>query len=84
MSLQPGVHLHLSCAIIRDPGEKCILEPARIITVGGQRSKVAAGDTVCIPAGTPHKVTNTGRDDTIKILCCCCPPYRHDDTEVLE
>lgn len=44
---------------------------------------VGPGDTVCIPPGTPHQVTNTGTDE-LHILCACSPPYSHDDTELLE
>ena len=43
---------------------------------------VTIGDTVCIPPGTAHQITNTGRED-LNILCCCAPAYRHDDTELL-
>lgn len=54
-----------------------------IVTAGNQRLEAVAGDTICIPAGTPHKITNTG-GNSMHILCCCTPPYRHEDTEVLE
>lgn len=54
-----------------------------IMTIGTQRVAVSAGDTVCIPAGTPHKVRNVGAE-TLRILCCCCPPYRHEDTQILD
>ena len=54
-----------------------------VMIVGKERFKVAAGDTVCIPADVPHKVTNNS-EDTMKILCCCSPPYRHEDTTLLE
>lgn len=43
---------------------------------------VAAGDTVAIPPGTPHCVSNTGKE-TMKILCACSPAYSHDDTFLL-
>ena len=43
---------------------------------------VEAGDSICIPPGTPHKIQNTG-DTPLKILCACSPAYSHDDTELL-
>ncbi|MBF0567038.1 MAG: cupin domain-containing protein [Nitrospirae bacterium] len=43
---------------------------------------IAAGDTVCIVAGTEHMVKNTG-GVPLKILCCSSPPYSHDDTILL-
>ncbi len=44
---------------------------------------VFPGDTVLIPPETAHCVENTGVE-TLLILCCCSPPYRHEDTELLE
>ncbi|MCX7893232.1 MAG: cupin domain-containing protein [Burkholderiales bacterium] len=52
------------------------------MTLGRERFAVRAGDTVCIPPGTPHRVENTGRV-AMKILCACAPAYSHDDTELL-
>lgn len=59
-----------------------VLEGTGQMTLGDKRFAVAAGDTVCIPPGTPHRIENTGAG-TLKILCCCAPPYSHDDTELL-
>lgn len=50
--------------------------------LGGDEFDVRAGDTICIPPGTPHCITNTGRKP-LRILCCCAPPYAHEDTELL-
>jgi mannose-6-phosphate isomerase-like protein (cupin superfamily) len=44
---------------------------------------VQAGDTVCIPAGTPHRVMSNG-ETVLRILCVCTPPYADDDTEILD
>jgi mannose-6-phosphate isomerase-like protein (cupin superfamily) len=52
------------------------------MTLGQQSFVVTAGDTVCIPPGTPHCIANTGTGP-LHILCCCAPPYAHDDTELL-
>ncbi len=50
--------------------------------LGDEHFAVAAGDTVCIPPGTAHRIHNSG-DTPLKLLCCCSPAYAHDDTEVL-
>lgn len=50
--------------------------------LGDTTFPIAAGDTVPIRPGTPHRVTNDG-DETLVILCCCAPAYAHDDTELL-
>ena len=54
-----------------------------VMTVGSERLEVTEGDTVCIPRNTPHKVINTD-EESMRILCCCYPPYRHEDTVILE
>jgi mannose-6-phosphate isomerase-like protein (cupin superfamily) len=53
-----------------------------VMTLGGETFRVAAGDTVCIPPGTPHCVANAGTGP-LAILCACSPPYDHADTELL-
>lgn len=54
-----------------------------LMTLAAESFAVCAGDTVCIPPGTPHRIENTG-DVELKILCCCAPGYAHEDTELLE
>jgi mannose-6-phosphate isomerase-like protein (cupin superfamily) len=54
-----------------------------LMTLGDNAFSIDAGDSVCIPPGTPHRVKNTGGDELV-ILCCCAPAYRHEDTELLE
>lgn len=44
---------------------------------------VQAGDTICIPPNTAHKIKNTGTAP-LKILCCCTPAYAHTDTLLIE
>jgi mannose-6-phosphate isomerase-like protein (cupin superfamily) len=51
--------------------------------LGPQTLEVAAGDTVSIPPGTPHQITNSGTRP-LKLLCCCSPPYTHEDTELIK
>lgn len=53
------------------------------MTLAAESFEVGVGDTVCIPAGTPHCIENTGNTD-LKMLCCCAPAYAHSDTELLE
>ena len=53
------------------------------MTLGAESSTVQAGDTVCIPPGTPHNIANIGTAE-LRILCCCAPAYSHDDTELLD
>jgi mannose-6-phosphate isomerase-like protein (cupin superfamily) len=53
------------------------------MTLGQEVFTVQAGDTVCIPPGTPHNIANTGGAE-LRILCCCAPAYSHNDTDLLE
>jgi mannose-6-phosphate isomerase-like protein (cupin superfamily) len=53
-----------------------------LMTLGERVFEVHAGDTVCIPSGTPHRVRNTGAVP-LKILCACAPAYSHEDTDLL-
>ncbi len=51
--------------------------------LAGETFPVCTGDTVCIPPGTPHALHNPG-PEPLRLLCRCAPPYRHEDTELLE
>ena len=53
-----------------------------MMTLGGERFEVAAGDTVCIAPGVAHCIACSG-DSALKILCACTPAYSHADTELL-
>ncbi len=53
------------------------------MTLGPDQFEVAAGDTVCIPPGTPHCVEASATSPLI-LLCCCSPAYSHADTEILD
>lgn len=53
-----------------------------VMRLGEERLVVQAGDTVCIPKGTPHQLENSGTTP-LRLLCCCAPAYAHDDTELL-
>lgn len=52
------------------------------MTLGDAQFPIAAGDSILIAPGTPHRVDNTG-DGPLHILCCCAPAYSHADTELL-
>ena len=96
--MHPGVHGNVAQSLAEatvPPDAKTHLNRHRIteevyhfthgdgfMTLGGERFAVRAGDTVCIPPGTPHCVENTG-SAPMKILCACSPPYSHDETELL-
>jgi mannose-6-phosphate isomerase-like protein (cupin superfamily) len=54
-----------------------------LMELGAQRFAIGPGDTVCIPPGTPHRLHNTGTE-VLVVLCACSPPYRHEDTELLD
>ena len=52
------------------------------MTLGRAVFDIETGESMLIPAGTPHCVENTG-DGVLHILCSCAPAYSHDDTELL-
>ena len=52
------------------------------MTLGDEQFPLAAGDTVLIRSGLPHRVANTG-NEPLRILCCCAPPYACADTELI-
>ena len=96
--MHPGshgnVHQSLAEAVIK-PGAVTLLHRHRLseeiyhitagtghMTLGPEQFAVTAGDSVCIPPGTPHCLRNTG-SEPLRVLCCCAPPYSHDDTELL-
>ncbi len=60
-----------------------IMNGKGLMKLGDDQFEVTAGDTVCIPPGTPHCIKNIGTD-ALRILCMCSPAYSHNDTELLE
>lgn len=60
-----------------------VLAGSGVMTLGRDELAVRAGDTVCIPPGTPHRIRNAGTTPLV-FLCCCAPAYSDDDTELLE
>lgn len=60
-----------------------ILSGSGRVRLGEERYPVTVGDTIHIPAGTPHDIEADGGEPLV-FLCCCTPPYRHEDTELLD
>lgn len=60
-----------------------IIRGEGMMTLDSETFLVQAGDTVCIPAGTPHAI-KAHTKKSLRILCACSPAYAHDDTEVME
>jgi mannose-6-phosphate isomerase-like protein (cupin superfamily) len=54
-----------------------------LMSLGERLIEVTTGDSICIAPGTLHNIRNTG-DIPLKILCCCSPPYRDEDTVLIE
>jgi mannose-6-phosphate isomerase-like protein (cupin superfamily) len=59
-----------------------ITQGAGRMRLGAKWFDVVVGDTIVIEPGTPHCITNIGKDE-LKILCACSPAYSHDDTDLL-
>ncbi|MSX02425.1 MAG: cupin domain-containing protein [Actinobacteria bacterium] len=53
------------------------------LRIGEVEANVAAGDCIVIAPGAVHKLWNTG-DEPLTLLCCCSPPYRHEDTVLVD
>jgi len=53
------------------------------LEIDGEVRTVGLGDACLIPPGAIHQIYNPGPHE-LKILCCCAPPYRHEDTELLD
>ncbi len=51
--------------------------------LGERTFAVAAGDSVVIAPGTPHKLWNRSPEPLV-LLCVCAPAYSHEDTVLLE
>ncbi len=60
-----------------------ILEGNGWVRLGDRCHPVTVGDTIRIPPGTPHGMV-ASEGGALVFLCCCVPPYRHEDTELLE
>lgn len=61
-----------------------ILAGAGVMTLGTESFGVTRGDTIVIPPGTPHRISNEGGALPLVLLCACSPAYSDEDTELLE
>lgn len=52
------------------------------MTLGEDQFSVKIGDSILIPAKTPHQILNNHHEDLI-FLCMCSPAYSHQDTILL-
>ena len=59
-----------------------ITEGSGTMRLGMTEFDIFTGDTIVIPPGTKHNVTNTGQS-ALKILCACHPAYSDADTVLL-
>ncbi|MEO8386285.1 MAG: cupin domain-containing protein [Betaproteobacteria bacterium] len=79
--VEPGgatlTHLHREAEEIYH-----ITQGVGTMRLGEAEFAIASGDTIAIPPGTSHNVTNTGIDE-LKILCVCHPAYADADTVLL-
>lgn len=81
-TVPPGAATHLH--VHRDTQEVYHVTAGEgLMRLGAERFAIAPGDTVRILPGTPHGLKNTGPAPLV-VLCACAPPYRHDDTELLD
>lgn len=61
-----------------------ILAGAGVMTLGSETFGVTSGDTIVIPPGTPHRISNEEGRLPLVLLCACSPAYSDEDTELLE
>ena len=59
-----------------------ITDGSGTMRLGKAEFEIFTGDTIVIPPGTKHNVTNTGLS-ALKILCVCHPAYSDADTLLL-
>jgi mannose-6-phosphate isomerase-like protein (cupin superfamily) len=60
-----------------------IIKGVGTIELGSKTESLEENTLVYIPPKTDHRVTNTDKEDLL-ILCVSNPPYRHEDTRLLE
>jgi len=60
-----------------------ILQGTGSMQLGDETFPVLAEETICIPPGTPHCISNTSSTETLRFLCACSPAYQNEDTEIL-
>ena len=53
-----------------------------LMRLGEDEFTVTVGDTICIPPGIAHSLSNPGQTE-LRLLCSSSPPYSDEDTELL-
>lgn len=90
----PGFRVKRICL---DPGQRLsyqrharrtehwyVVGGAGVVTLDGQESAVAVGGKVDVPAGTAHRIQNTGTDDLVLIEVQTGGYFGEDDIQRLE
>jgi mannose-6-phosphate isomerase-like protein (cupin superfamily) len=67
-------HLHLTSEEIYH-----ITAGNGLMELGEEKFSVTVGDTIVIPPGTVHRISNIG-SAALKIICACSPAYSDADT----
>jgi mannose-6-phosphate isomerase-like protein (cupin superfamily) len=60
-----------------------VVEGQGEVEVGGAVAAVSPGDAVLIAPGEEHRIRAVA-GEPLRFLCCCSPPYRHDDTVLVD
>jgi mannose-6-phosphate isomerase-like protein (cupin superfamily) len=60
-----------------------ILDGRGRMQIESEQREVGPGDSIAIPPGARHTITNTGAQ-TLRFLCCCAPAYEHEDTIMVQ
>lgn len=70
--------------LVRDTIERYLIisGKGRVEVEGLAPTDIREGDVVRIPAGTPQRITNTGKTDLI-FYCICSPRFRVENYEEL-
>ena len=75
--VEPGVTTRLH-AVEGTVERYVVLGGEGVVEVGGATARVAAGDSVLIPAGVPQRIAATG-DRALEFHCVCTPRFRQDN-----
>lgn len=81
--VEPGVTTAWHKLTDTDERYLIISGTGRMEMEGVAAANVSAGDTVCIPAGVPQRITNTGTEDLI-FFAVCTPRFRPENYIGLE
>lgn len=79
MSLLPGEDIGME---VHDDGDQFFRFEAGqgVVVVDDAEYQVGDGDTVIVPAGSQHNVTNTSDTESLKLYTIYAPPHHQDGT----